>query len=228
MVASKRTLWTSTIGLKVVMAASGLALVGFVLFHMLGHLQVLSGGRDAYNAYAHFMYGLGGFLWLARASLLGVLAVHVASAVALKLRNDAARPHAYVVQTHRASTPFARWMFVSGVGVLAFVAYHIAHFTLGIAHPEHFDALDAEGRRDVYGNFVYSFQDPLVFGLYAIAMSLLAIHLAHACTSVFRTLGLMHGRFRAPLSKVGPALAVVALVGFLVPPLACLLRLVSP
>lgn len=228
MAASKRTLFASTIGLKIVMAASGLGLVGFVLFHMLGHLQVLSGGRDAYNAYAHFMYGLGGFLWLARAGLLGVLAVHVASAIALGQRNGAARPRPYVVQTHRASTPFARWMFVSGVAVLAFVAYHLAHFTIGLAHPEHFAALDAAGRRDVYGNFVYSFQNPLVFGLYAIAMSLLAIHLAHACTSVFRTLGLMHGRFRAPLSKVGPSVAVVTLVGFLAPPLACLLRLVSP
>jgi succinate dehydrogenase / fumarate reductase cytochrome b subunit len=228
MAASKRTLWTSTIGLKVVMAASGLALVGFVLFHMLGHLQILSGGRDAYNAYAHFMYGLGGFLWVARAGLLGLLAVHVVSAVALKQRNDAARPGGYVVHTHRATTPFARTMFFSGVAVLAFVAYHLAHFTIGAAHPEHFAALDTEGRRDVFGNFVYSFQDPLIFGLYVVAIVLLAMHLAHACTSVFRTLGLMHGRFRPPLSKVGPAVAVVTAVGFLVPPLACFLRLVSP
>lgn len=228
MAVSKRTLWTSTIGLKIIMAVSGLGLVGFVLFHMLGHLQLLTGGRDAYNAYAHFMYGLGGFLWLARAGLLGVIAVHVASAVALKQRNDAARPHAYVVYTPRASTPMSRWMFVTGVGVLAFVVYHLLHFTIGVAHPEHFAALDAEGRRDVFGNFVYSFQNPLVFGAYAIAIVCLAMHLAHACTSVFRTLGLMHGRFRAPLSKVGPSVAVVTAIGFLVPPLACLLRLVTP
>jgi succinate dehydrogenase / fumarate reductase cytochrome b subunit len=228
MAASRRTLWTSTIGLKILMAVSGLGLVGFVLFHMLGHLQVLSGGRDAYNAYAHFMYGLGGFLWLARAGLLGLLAVHVVSAVALKQRNDAARPSRYVVHTHRATTPFARAMFVSGVAVLAFVAYHLAHFTIGVAHPEHFAAVDAQGRRDVFGNFVYSFQNPLVFGLYAVAMVFLCMHLAHACTSMFRTLGVMHGRFRAPLAKVGPTVAVVAGVGFLVPPLLCLLRLVTP
>jgi succinate dehydrogenase / fumarate reductase cytochrome b subunit len=228
MAAPKRTLWASTIGLKIIMAVSGLGLLGFVLFHMLGHLQVLSGGRDAYNAYAHFMYGLGGFLWVARAGLLGVLAVHVVSAVALEQRNDAARPTAYVVQTHRASTPMSRAMLVSGVGVLAFVAYHLAHFTLGLAHPEHFSTLDTAGRRDVYGNFVYSFQDPLVFGLYTVAMVLLCMHLGHACTSMFRTLGLMHGRFRQPLSKVGPLVAVVTGVGFLLPPLACLLRLVTP
>lgn len=228
MAASRRTLWTSTIGLKIIMAVSGLGLVGFVLFHMLGHWQVLTGGRDKYNAYAHFMYGLGGFLWVARGGLLGILAAHVASAVVLKQRNDAARPHAYVVHTYRATTPFARAMLVSGVAVLAFVAYHLAHFTLGLAHPEHFSALDGEGRRDVYGNFVYSFQHPLVFGLYAIAMVLLAMHLSHACTSIFRTLGLAHGRFRAPLAKVGPAVALVTAIGFLVPPLACLLRLVSP
>src|SRR5688572_10966540 len=150
------------------MAVSGIGLVGFVLFHMLGHVQVLTGGRDAYNAYAHFMYGLGGFLWTARAGLFGVLAVHVVSAIALKQRNEAARPQAYVVNTHRASTPMSRWMFITGVGVLAFVAYHLAHFTIGAAHPEHFATLDAEGRRDVYGNFVYSFQNPIVFGLYVV------------------------------------------------------------
>jgi succinate dehydrogenase / fumarate reductase cytochrome b subunit len=228
MATSQRTLWTTTIGLKVIMAASGLGLVGFVVFHMLGHLQVLAGGRDAYNAYAHFMYGLGGFLWAARAGLLGLLVVHVLSALKLKQRNDAAREAQYAVKKDQATTLFAKTMLATGAALLAFIGYHLAHFTLGLVHPERFDAVDAEGRHDVFGNFVYSFQDPLIFLLYAVAIALLCSHLAHACTSIFRTLGLMHGRFRPFMAKVGPALALFLVVGYLLPPLACLLRIVSP
>ena len=56
---SSRHVWTSTIGLKLLMAVTGLGMVGFVLIHMAGHLQMFQ-GKDAYNSYAAFMQGLGG------------------------------------------------------------------------------------------------------------------------------------------------------------------------
>ena len=65
---------TSTLSLKIVMALTGLAGAGFVLFHMIGNLQVFL-GRDAYNDYAEFMQGLGGLKWLARLGLLTILAL---------------------------------------------------------------------------------------------------------------------------------------------------------
>ncbi|MEL6741915.1 MAG: succinate dehydrogenase, partial [Planctomycetota bacterium] len=79
---SRTPVWSSTIGLKLVMALTGLAMVGFVVGHMAGHLQIFA-GRDAYNAYAHFLQGLGGLLWVARLGLLGAIGAHVYAAIVL-------------------------------------------------------------------------------------------------------------------------------------------------
>lgn len=226
MAAPKAKILTSTIGLKLMMAISGVALVGFVVQHMFAHMQIFS-GRDAYNGYAAFMYGLGGLLWIARGGLLAALAVHVWSGWQLRTRNQAARPAEYEFKKTQRTTPYALMMMTTGLTILAFVGYHLAHFTIGWAHPERFDVLDALGRHDVYGNYVFSFQNPLIFGLYAVAMIGVSMHLAHAATSMFRTLGIMHGRFRAPLEKVGPLVALVSGVGFMIPPLACLLGIVK-
>ncbi|MGH1348170.1 MAG: succinate dehydrogenase cytochrome b subunit [Nannocystales bacterium] len=224
---SRGPLWSSTIGLKVLMALTGLAMVGFVLGHMAGHLQVFA-GRDAYNAYAKFLQGLGGLLWAARLGLLGAIALHVFAAMKLNARNSDARPQAYAVKTNKATTPYAISMLYSGYTILAFVGYHIAHFTLGAVHSpiETYGPAD-DVIHDVFAKFVIDFQNPVIFLLYAAAMVGIAMHLSHAVSSVFRTLGVMRGKYREPLSKVGPAVGYVTAIGFLIPPAACLLGIVT-
>lgn len=223
---ARPSLWSTTIGLKIAMAVSGLLLVGFVLFHMVGNLQVF-GGRDVYNDYAAFMQGLGGIIWVARLGLLGLLVVHVGAAVALTRRNLAARPQRYAgLQTQRTS-PAARTMTLTGIVVLAYIAYHLAHFTLGVAHPEHFGALDAQGRHDVYTNFVLSFQNPIIVVTYLVANLAVAAHLAHATSSMFRTLGLSVGRLKQPIAMVGPAVGIAVALGNTAMPLACLMGVVT-
>jgi succinate dehydrogenase / fumarate reductase cytochrome b subunit len=216
---------TSTIGLKIIMAISGVALVGFVAFHMLGHLQVFV-GEDAYNAYAGFLYGLGGLLWVARGGLLVLLVLHVWAAMKLRKRNAAARPVAYTRLERQVTTPYAGMMLLTGAVVLAYLIYHLAHFSFGLVHPDYFHAVDALGRRNVYLNFVKSFQSPVITIIYVVASLLLAAHLAHAVGSMFRTLGLSVGRYRAPLDRLGPAVGLVVGVGFIAPPVAILLGIV--
>ena len=60
----------SSVGAKVMMALTGVALVGFVLGHLAGNLQVFV-GRETFNAYAYFLKSKPGLLWAVR---LGVLA----------------------------------------------------------------------------------------------------------------------------------------------------------
>lgn len=222
---SSRHVWTSTIGLKLLMAVTGLGMVGFVLIHMAGHLQMFQ-GKDAYNSYAAFMQGLGGIKWLARFGLLAVIAVHIACAVKLTARNVAARPNRYAALRAQCSTPWGRSMILSGWVVVAFLAFHLAHFTgeVVLYDPSLHDAL---GRRDVYTNFVHSFENPLVTITYLLAVVAVSLHLSHAVSSMFRTIGLAEGRFKAPFEKVGPAVAVVTGLGFAIVPLACLLGLVK-
>jgi succinate dehydrogenase / fumarate reductase cytochrome b subunit len=209
------------------MALTGLVLIGFLVGHMAGHLQIFA-GRDAYNAYAHFLQSLGGGLWMMRLGLLGALVVHVMSAMTLNARNKAARPQAYAVKTNKATTPYATSMVFSGITILAFVGYHIAHFTLNVVHtPIQTIGSGDEAVRNIYAAYVTDFQNPVIFVLYAVAMVGIAMHLAHAVSSMFRTLGLMHGKYREPLTKVGPLVGYVTGIGFIIPPLACLLGMVS-
>lgn len=224
--AATRSFWTSTIGLKWIMGLTGAGLAGFVAFHMLSHLQVLS-GADQYNAYAEFMYGLGGLLWVARAGLLGILVLHIWAAATLNKRNREARPSRYSKLRHQVTSPYALIMMISGVVVLVFIVYHLMHFTFGAVHTQYFDAEDALGRRDVYTNFVKSFQNPLIVGAYVVGNALLGAHLAHAMSSMFRTLGASVGRYRPIFDKFGPVFAVVVVIGYISMPLAVLLGIVS-
>jgi succinate dehydrogenase / fumarate reductase cytochrome b subunit len=220
---SYRQLWGSTVGLKVAMAVTGLLLLLFVLQHLVGNLKVFA-GQDAFNSYADFMQSLGLIKWGVRFGLLAVLAVHVAAALKRRARNAAARPSRYAVLRPRASKWYGRTMMVSGLIVLAYITYHIAHFTGEIVNYQHL--VDAAGRRDIYTNFVRSLSNPLIGGFYILGNVTLAFHLAHGASSMFRTLGLSQGRFKGALEKVGPAMGLVVGTANVAMPLACLLGII--
>ena len=97
--------WDSTVGKKVVMAVTGILLVGFVIAHMLGNLQMFL-GADAMNKYAAFLKSTGELLWVARAGLFVAAVLHIISAVQLTMINRAARPTA---APRRRTTTMACW-----------------------------------------------------------------------------------------------------------------------
>jgi succinate dehydrogenase / fumarate reductase, cytochrome b subunit len=219
---------TSTISLKIVMMLTGLAGAGFVLVHMLGNLQVFL-GRDVYNDYAEFMQGMGGLVWLARGGLLTILALHVTASVVLVQRNTRARPERYAGPKRRTTNPAALYMAELGIVLLLFIAYHIAHFTMGVVSVD-FGGVDYYGleqlneagvaRRDLYSHFIISFQQPAIALLYIIANIALAAHLAHGVTSAFKTAGLAAGRWKAPFEVLGPAYGIIIGLGNISMPLA--------
>jgi succinate dehydrogenase / fumarate reductase cytochrome b subunit len=118
----------SSVGAKQLMAVTGLGLVLFAIVHMIGHLGMFS-GRDHYNAYAHFLQGLGGLKWIARGGLLTLFVVHMITGISLARANAAARPQKYVVQRYTRTTFYARTMALTGMVVMAFIVYHLMHFT---------------------------------------------------------------------------------------------------
>src|SRR5512135_2706244 len=85
----------STILSKVVMAATGLILVLFLIGHMAGNLQMYS-GQEKMNTYAATLQHLGPLLWIVRLILLTCLILHVWTSLRLKLLNLSARPIPYV------------------------------------------------------------------------------------------------------------------------------------
>ena len=199
--AEKPSFLATTIGKKVVMAATGMILFGFVTGHMLGNLQIYL-GPDKLNAYAHFLQSNLGLLWGARTVLLLSVVLHISMAIQLAALKSRARPIAYQKKANAGSSYASRTMLWSGPIIFAFIVYHLLHFTIGSAHPDF-----REG--SVYHNVVSGFQQPLVSIAYIVAMLLLGIHLHHGVWSMFQSIGVSHPRYTPMLKRF----ALIATIG---------------
>ena len=214
-------LFGSSIGRKILMAVTGLVLIGFVVGHLVGNLQVFS-HPDKLNGYAHFLQSLGPTLWLARIVLLIAVVIHIWAATVLTLESRRARGgEPYGVKTWIQATLSSRYMRWTGVVVLAFIFYHLAHFTVGAAQagtfketlPRYVMAGDyhimgftvvTKGTEvlDVHRMVILGFQPPVVSLFYIIAVGLLALHLLHGMDSLFQTLGWRNARWSRGLRGV--------------------------
>jgi succinate dehydrogenase / fumarate reductase cytochrome b subunit len=230
------------------MALTGLGLTLFVIVHMLGNLLVFA-GRDALNSYAHMLKENGELLWLARGGLLTLFVVHVYLGIQLTLDNKAARPVPYAREDTVQASWASRHMLLTGLVLLAFVVYHLAHFTFGVIkdaevkepdgsvrHVNYLQLHDVEYERthpgeyraDVYAMVMSGFQNPIVAVSYLAAMVFLWLHLWHGGSSWFQSLGLNHPRYWGLIRGVGPVIATVVLVSNCSIPLAIYLRIINP
>ena len=198
------TLWGTMVGKKVVMAVTGIVLVGFVIAHMLGNLKIFI-GAETINAYAVFLRTMGeplvpyaALLWIVRLVLLGCVALHITAAVQLTRMNWAARPEAYESRQSIATTYAARTMRWSGVILVLFIVYHLLHLTAGVVgfQPGEFRHLS------VYHNVVAGFSVWYVSVFYIVAMACLCLHLDHGIWSMFQTLGWNDARRTPALQKL--------------------------
>jgi len=202
------SLFQSSIGRKFLMAFTGLVLFGFVTGHLIGNLQIFL-PPEKINAYAHTLESLGAALWLIRAFLLLCLVVHVWLAIQLTLENRAARPQAYGVEHVNRATVASRVMTRTGLVVLAFIPFHLAHYTLRIGHPgwgePTFRLASGPLARDVYNMMVEGFSNSLVSGFYILAVGILAYHLSHGIVSSVQTLGLKNEKWTRQLERFAVA-----------------------
>lgn len=221
-----RTFLGSTIGAKMLVGLTGLGLVGFLFVHMAGNLQVFL-GPEAINKYAYALKEQPLLLWPARLGLLAMFLTHVGLALHLNAKNCAGRPVKYEFERTVQASWASRHMLLTGSLVLAFLVYHLLHFTLGVTHAAHFAAVDAQGRHDVYAMIVRGFQDPRLAGAYMACMALLAVHLSHGLGSLWRSFGVTHAAFIDLARKASIGLAVLLALGFSAVPLGVLSGLIT-
>jgi len=216
----------SSIGAKVVMGVTGVMLIGFVVMHMIGNLQVFL-GPDVLNAYGKMLHDLGGLLWVARFGLIGAVLLHIVSGLRLASLNKAARPVRYVNEATVQASFASRHMKLTGLVLLAFIIYHLLHFTLGVTHPDHVGTVGDTGVKDIYKMVVMGFQQPAVSVSYIIAMILLGLHLNHGASSLFKSLGLRNEKYNSMLDKVGPTLAAIVVLGNCAMPIAVMAEFIT-
>jgi succinate dehydrogenase / fumarate reductase cytochrome b subunit len=241
-----KTLWQlarSSLGRKYLMAATGLTLVAFVVVHMVGNLKVFLGADDL-NHYAHMLKHRAWALWGFRLGLLAVAAVHVACAITLAVENRRARPQAYArARTMRASLASVT-MVVSGLLVLAFVVFHLLHFTVKVGGFAEYDRLvspiPAEAGimqaiapveagvayPDVYEMVVSAFSRRWLALVYLAGVGLLSFHLSHGLQSMFQSMGWRSDASGPFLAGVARVVAAAIFLGMAAVPAAVQLGLV--
>lgn len=222
------SLCRSSIGKKFIVAATGVVLILFVVGHLLGNLQIFL-GPDWVNGYAEHLRALGPLLWVIRAFLLVNVLLHIYFTISLAIENRRARPVPYKKKDHIKATFASRSMAMSGLIVLAFILYHLAHFTVRVTDPR-FLLLKADplNHYDVYSMMVYGFQNVFVSGFYILGMFLLALHLSHGTSSFFQSLGLNDKKLTPRLATAGRVFAWLIFIGYTSIPAAVLLHLVKP
>ncbi|MFQ5967108.1 MAG: succinate dehydrogenase cytochrome b subunit [Acidimicrobiia bacterium] len=205
--------YRSDVGKKWVMAITGIVGLAYVLFHMIGNLKIFLGAAEI-NAYAEWLREFpepllprGVFLWMVRAGLLVALLLHVHAATALTITNWRARPVSYESpRSYLVANYASRTMRWSGVIVLLFIAYHLAHVTFGIAHPDFVAG-------DVHHNMIRGFQSWPVAIAYIVAMIALGFHIFHGAWSMFQSLGINHPTFNPWRRWFAGLFALVIVVG---------------
>lgn len=239
-------LFSSSIGRKILMAATGVILIGFVTGHLVGNLQVFQ-HPDHINGYAHFLQSLGPALWFVRLFLLACVVIHIWAATVLTLENKAARGTAYGFKHTIQATLASRMMRFTGYVVLAFILYHLAHFTLGVAqtgtfktnlapylmendyHVMGFPVVSAGAEvHDVHSMVILGFMNPVVSLFYIVAVGLLSFHLLHGVDSFFQTFGLRNAKWSGVLRKIAIVYCVLYFLGNLAIPGAVLLGRLQP
>lgn len=221
----------STVALKVLMALSGLVMIGYLLAHMYGNLKVFA-GQVAFDSYAEHLRALGepilprtGALWLIRVVLVVAVVAHAYAAITLWRRARRARGGTKryysskgrlgVQRTYASFT--LRW---GGLIIAAFVVYHLLHFTANVIAPG--GASPSPYQRVVNGFSIWW----VVLG-YTVAMLAVGFHLRHGTWSALTTLGAnTSNAARRRLNLLAHVVAGVVTVGFLLPPYSILLGLV--
>jgi len=223
--------YRSAIGKKWVMAVTGIALLGYVVAHMVGNLKLYLGADDL-NHYAEFLRELlepilprTVALWLMRVGLTAAFVLHIHAAYALTRMNQRSNDHLTAARyaggrDYVAANFASRTMRWTGIITLLYVIWHLADLTWGTANPDYV-------RGDPYNNLVASFERVPVTILYIVANVAVGIHVFHGAWSMFQSLGWNNPRFNRWRLGFARGLAAVIVVGNVSFPVAVLVGAVE-
>ncbi|MCC7177940.1 MAG: succinate dehydrogenase cytochrome b subunit [Acidobacteria bacterium] len=207
----------SSIGSKILIALTGLALFVFLIGHLAGNLLFLA-GPETFNEYSHKLIS-NPLVYVAEVGLLAVFFLHVAKTVAGVLTNRSARPTAYATRRWaKTKSPRSRkslastTMIVTGTFTALFLATHLATFKFGTFY-------EAGGIRDLYRLQLEIFSAPGYVAFYLVAMSVIFFHLWHGLSSAAQSLGVDHPQWTPRILVLGRVLSVAIAGGFFILPI---------
>ena len=219
-----RSVFWTTVGKKIVIAISGLALFLFVIVHLLGNLTLLSGNPDTFNAYSHKLTSLGPILYFAEFLLAAAFLFHMTLAVWTTLKNWGTRSKNYVIVKSAGGeskkTLSSTTMIYTGAVIIIFTILHLITFKYGPGIADgYFTYLNGEKVRDLHRLVIEVFQKEWFVIWYVAAMVFLGFHLRHAFWSGLQSLGANNQKLSSYLYGLGLAFALILAFGFIFIPL---------
>ncbi len=215
-------LYQSAIGRKWVMAISGIALLGFVVVHMIGNLHVYEGPARMAE-YAETLRTIGGglvpksfILWIMRIGLAAMFFIHIHSAYTLtRMSAQASDETAPVTRQKKyagkreyiAANYASRTMRWTGPIIGLYLLFHLADLTWGWWLGDDFV------RGNPYHNLTESFSSLPVALIYIAANIALAVHIFHGAWSMFQSLGINSPRYNNLRRGFAAGVAGLILVG---------------
>lgn len=210
---AKSDIKQSSLGRKIIMAASGLFLMFFLLQHLfINFTSVVS--ESTFNELSHFMGTNVLVQFLLQPVLIAGVLVHFIMGIATELKNNKAREIKYVKNNAAANSSWmSRNMIYSGAVILGFLGLHFYDFWIPEIKLKFVDGIWDESTR-YYGELVHKFVDPARVAIYCVSFVLLSLHLLHGFGAAFQSVG-VNSRYSPGLKKLGTIFAIVVPAGFI-------------
>lgn len=210
--AHSRGVFSTSVGTKILIGITGVALVLYLLIHIAGNLMVFL-GPAAFNRYAYTLEG-NPLLPIIEIGLLLVFLIHIFKTVRMYLGNRRTRPVGYAQKKYAGppsrKTLASSTMIVTGLWLVAFLIVHVKTFRFGVEQEW------PAGGRDLYLLEMQAFTNPLMVGFYVVSMVIVGSHLWHGVSSASQSLGLDRPAWTRFILPAGKAIAVLIAAGFIV------------
>jgi succinate dehydrogenase / fumarate reductase, cytochrome b subunit len=212
-----KQLFTSSLGKKFLMGATGFFLITYLIVHAsINALIFYNDDGATFNAVAHFML----HNYIVRILEIGLFAgfiLHIIQGLLLWKQNKTARVVKYAIQKYpREIKWYSRYMGWLGTFILLFLVMHLYHFWGSTKHELYFNGPSV----DLYQQMKEIFTNPVWFILYMIGLASLLFHLLHGFRSAFQTFGINNRRWLPLVKGIGVFYSIVICLLFASMPLA--------
>ena len=202
-----QALWSS-IGKKLMMAATGICFLLFLSAHLIGNLTIY-GGSEAFNAYAARLHSLGALLTAFNLGLIVFAVIHISTGLVLFIQNFMARPTRYNMDRPAGGRTWSSvTMPYTGILILSFVIFHLINFTF----------VD-KSNTTIYEIVSSAFASPLYVAIYILAVIIVALHVRHGLWSALQTIGANHPKYMPAIMMASVLFGLIVGLGFGVLPI---------
>jgi succinate dehydrogenase cytochrome b subunit len=203
-----RRLFSSSVGTKLLIGLTGLALFAYLILHLVGNLLFFA-GPETFNSYSHLLIS-NPLIVPIEIGLLLIFLLHIYKTITNYFGNAAARPVGYAEKEYAGHTSrksvASSTMIFSGLAVLLFVIIHVKQFKFGAWYDM---TVGTETVRDLARIEIEVFRQPLWVLFYVICTALVGLHLRHGIASGFQSLGFDHPTYTRSLTAWGIVVAVI-------------------